>query len=78
MAKIIDADNLKTKYPNRKSLNHVLDNAPVVSITEQIESIKQEMCDNYCKVPYKYSPNEWDEIAFSEESPCLYCPLCRL
>ena len=76
--RVIDADDIKALYPDRKSLNQVLDNAKPVSIAEQIENIKEEMCDNYCKMPYKYSSNEWLEVAYSEDSPCISCPLNRL
>ena len=76
--KVIDAEELAKKYPDRKSLNSVLSNANTVSIADQIEDIKEDMCDNYCKMPYKYSSNEWAEIAYSDESPCLHCPLNRL
>lgn len=74
----VDADKIKGLYPNRKSLNMTLDNTPTLSVTEQIERIKEDMCDNYCKMPYKYSAGEWLEICFSEESPCIDCPLNKL
>ncbi len=38
--KVIDAEEIAKKYPDRKSLNSVLSNTKPVSITEQIESIK--------------------------------------
>lgn len=76
--KVVDADKIKGKHPNRRSLNTVLEQAPVVSITKQIDSICEEMCKNYCKMPYKYSVNEWEEIQCSEDSPCNNCPLSRL
>lgn len=76
--RVIDADDIKAQYPDRKSLNKVLDNAKPVSIAEQIENIKEEMCDNYCKMPYRYSSNEWVEVAYSKDSPCISCPLNRL
>lgn len=76
--RVIDADNIKAQYPDRKSLNSVLDNAKPVSIAEQIEDIKEDMCDNYCKMPYKYSSYEWLEVAYSKDSPCIDCPLNRL
>lgn len=78
MMKVVNADKIKAKYPNRKSLNQVMDNARNVSITEIIEDVKADMCDNYCKIPYKYSANEWEEICFSKDSPCNNCPLDRL
>ena len=70
MSRLINADKLKEKYPNRKSLNWVLDNAPSVSL--------EEMCENYCKMPFKYSENEWEDIRFSDKSPCLNCPFDKL
>lgn len=76
--KVINADDIKVQYPDRKSLNSVLDNAKPVSIAEQIEDIKEDMCDNYCKMPYRYSANEWEEIVYSDDSPCNNCPLNRL
>ena len=45
---------------------------------KQIEDIKKDMCDNYCKMPYRYSANEWEEIVYSDDSPCNNCPLNRL
>lgn len=76
--KPIDADKLKELYPNRKSLNTTLDNAPMLSITSLIEDVKRDMCDNYCKIPFKYSSYEWEQIQFSEDSPCFNCPLNKL
>lgn len=76
--KVINVDDIKAQYPDRKSLNQVLDNAKPVSIAEQIEDIKKDMCDNYCKMPYRYSANEWEEIVYSDDSPCNNCPLNRL
>ena len=48
------------------------------SISEQIEDVKQEMCDNYCKMPYRYSANEWEELLNDNKAPCNECPLNRL
>ena len=39
--KVINADDIKAQYPDRKSLNQVLDNTKPVSIAEQIEDIKK-------------------------------------
>jgi len=75
---IIDADKLKEKYPGRRSLNTVLDKEKPVTIAEQIENIIEEMCDKYCKIPYKYSANEWEDIKGTDECPCNNCPLNRL
>ena len=76
--KVVDADKIKAKHPNRRSLNQVLDSARPISITKQIESIVDDMCNNYCKMPYKYSANDWEDVRYSVDSPCNDCPLNRL
>ena len=76
--KLIDADALKKKYPDRKSLNYALDQAEQVNVSENIQSVKTEMCDKYCKIPYKFSAAEWAEIITTDKSPCNRCPLDRL
>ena len=47
------------------------------TIPEQIEEIKYDMCQNYCKFP-----DTWDETAEGMELPesehCQNCPLNRL
>ena len=50
----------------------------VQELQETIEKVMNEMCDNYCKYPEKYTKEEWDEIAFNDDSPCINCPLTRL
>jgi len=43
-----------------------------MTVTEQVEKIKSEMCDEYCKYPLKAKGSEeLDEI-------CRHCPLNRL
>lgn len=37
----------------------------------EISKVKEEMCDNYCKMPIEADQNELDEI-------CKYCPLNNL
>ena len=76
--KVISATEIKEQFPNRKSLNQVLDNARPVSIIEQIESIKTDMCQNYCKIPYQYSRGAWEQMQHSENCPCRNCPLKKL
>ncbi len=48
-----------------------------MSITEQIESVKEDICNHYCKYP-----NEWDEkkegIELCDSDICRDCPLNRL
>ena len=47
------------------------------SITEQIEDIKEQICNEYCKYP-----NQWDENVMGyelcESEVCANCPLNRL
>lgn len=76
--KPIDADALKKKNPDRRSLNTTLDKAPELSIADIVEDVKKDICDNYCKMPYKYSEAQWDEIFGTEACPCWNCPLNRL
>ena len=51
-----------------------------MGIVQELQETKvmNEMCDNYCKYPEKYTKEEWDEIAFNDDSPCINCPLTRL
>lgn len=49
-----------------------------MTVTQQIEEIVSEVCDKICKYPEKYSPDEWADIVFSDESPCNNCPLNKL
>lgn len=49
----------------------------VQELQETIENVMNEMCDNYCKYPLKYTQEEWDAIAFDDDSPCISCPLSR-
>lgn len=37
------------------------------TVTDILEEIKQEMCDEYCKYP-----------TLVDDSPCMKCPLTRL
>ena len=57
------------KYYRKWLLNNIL------SISAQLDIIKEEMCDNYCKIPFKYSVNEWEKLRDTEQCPCRACPL---
>lgn len=50
------------------------------SITQQIEDVKNEMCDKYCKYPEKPIPEGKTEdwLWCDDESPCHNCPLNKL
>lgn len=46
---------------------------------EDIEEIKEQICDNYCKYPEQYKVND-EEFGFDQmqDEVCVDCPLCRL
>lgn len=44
----------------------------ITNINPEIEKIKEEICDFYCKYPFEYQDNEILEII------CDKCPLNRL
>lgn len=51
------------------------------TITEQLESIKEEICDKYCKWPQLYlesikDPDDANEIML--EHKCEKCPMQRI
>lgn len=45
------------------------------TVTDILEEIKQEMCDEYCKYPTLVDSRE---DLFADDSPCMKCPLTRL
>lgn len=47
------------------------------SITEQIEEIKAQICDHFCKYPEQWD-EEKEEIPLWESEICENCPLTRL
>lgn len=51
-----------------------------MSITEQIEDIKQRMCDKYCIYSHQPIPEGKDEdwLYEDDDSPCSTCPLNEL
>ena len=50
------------------------------TICEQIEIIKNTICDEYCKYPYMDIPEGKEEDWFitDDDSPCNNCPLMLL
>lgn len=48
-----------------------------MSVTEMIEKVKEDMCNDYCKYP-----NEWDEeeqgMDLCDSEVCANCPLNNL
>ena len=45
------------------------------TITDILEEVKQEMCDDYCK--YQTIVNDREDL-FADDSPCIGCPLNKL
>ena len=45
---------------------------------EYLEDIKNEMCDNYCKYPNEYDPEQNDGVDLCDSDICENCPLNRL
>lgn len=46
------------------------------NLENEIEEIKQEMCDKYCRHPRECSdPDEWENIS---QEICGNCPLTKL
>ena len=43
-------------------------------LDSEVEKIKEEMCDRYCKWPAEYGDCDDDLI----KEKCERCPLCRL
>lgn len=43
------------------------------TITEQLEEIAEQICDNYCKYIEKYS--DYEKLV---EEKCEHCPLWRI
>lgn len=56
----------------------------IETLEKEIEKVKEEMCDNYCKMPHQFANVEIfddmtddDKMQFLEEI-CDKCPLGRL
>lgn len=51
-----------------------------MTISEQLEKAKEQMCDKYCKYPCMTPPEGKDEnwLCEDEDSPCHECPLNKL
>ena len=48
------------------------------TISQVLELIANEICDNYCKHPSRYTSEEWFELIEKGESPCDKCPIMLL
>lgn len=78
--KLVDVDEMLKEYPNRRSLAATLDKAVgYKNVGELVTDIKIDMCENYCKIPLKYSKAEWeDRLENGDVIECDHCPLAKL
>ena len=50
----------------------------VKTISEQIQEIAEDFCNNYCKWPHDYNEDEHDGVELSDSEICTNCPIGRL
>lgn len=48
------------------------------TIIQQIEEVVDDMCNNYCRHPFEYDPEEHDGVELVDSGICDSCPLMRL
>lgn len=48
------------------------------SIVDQITEVADMFCENYCKYPVLYDPEEHDDIELVDSGICDKCPIGRL
>ena len=48
------------------------------TVTEIIEEVKDAICNDYCRFPYEYDPEEHDDVELFDSEICQNCPLNRL
>lgn len=60
-----------------KNLTGVIkeDHERTKTVTDIMEEVKQEICDDYCKYPTQVDSKK---DLFADDSPCMTCPLSRL
>ena len=63
--------------PITKNLTGVIkeDHERTKTVTDILEEVKQEICDDYCKYPTQVDSKE---DLFADDSPCMMCPLSKL
>ena len=49
-----------------------------MTVTETIEEVKTDICNDYCRYPREYDPDEHDGIELWNTDICGNCPLNRL
>lgn len=50
-----------------------------MTISEQIEQVREKMCNEYCKYTHQPPPEGKDEgWLYEDDSPCTMCPMTEL
>ena len=49
-----------------------------MSITEIIEEVKDQICNDYCRYPKEWDEEDHDGLELCESEVCAACPLNRL
>jgi hypothetical protein len=50
----------------------------VQTVVQIMDEVSQKMCDEYCKYPAEWDPDEHDGQELFESEICANCPLMRL
>jgi hypothetical protein len=50
----------------------------LMSITETIEEVKDQICEDYCRYPREWDEEEHDGLELYDSDICANCPLNRL
>ena len=50
----------------------------LMSVTEIIEEVKEQMCNDYCRYPREWDEEEHDGLELYDSDVCANCPLNRL
>jgi hypothetical protein len=48
------------------------------TVVQIMDDVAQEICDEYCKYPAEWDPDEHDGMELFESEICANCPLMRL
>lgn len=56
----------------------VIDMAEGKKISEILQDLAYDICNNYCKYPFEYDPEEHEGLELFDSEICQNCPLTRL
>lgn len=73
----IQENSIKEPKTITENLTGVIkeDHERTKTVSDILEEVKQEICDDYCKYPIQVDSKE---DLFADDSPCMTCPLSRL